>query len=256
MDGQLLAEARWRWAAASEIGTSHLKTGTRKQDAYKVFRPARDVLCAIVSDGAGSAVFGGEGASVVCRSLARQVDVWFANHSGLPVDEQLHDWMDVIRDRLGAAAGRRSIARRQFAATLVTFIATPQQTLTMQVGDSPLVARFNGAWRPLCWPENGEFASTTYFVTDDPQPRLHIGRFEDPFDAFALFSDGLDGIALEHATQSAYPRFLDPMIKPVDDSASSGRILGLSTALGNYLSGKSICERTDDDKTLVLISRK
>jgi len=85
------------------------------------------------------------------------------------------------------------------------------QVLALQIGDSALVARKAGVWEAICWPENGEFASTTYFVTDDPEVRLHTYRFDREHDAFALFSDGLESVALEQATQQPFARFFDPI---------------------------------------------
>jgi hypothetical protein len=74
------------------------------------------------------------------------------------------------------------------------------------------------------------------------------------YDAFAAFSDGIDSIALHHANQEPHARFFDPMIKPVDQALERGRLTSLSAALGRYLDGAAICERTDDDKALVLVS--
>ncbi len=44
------------------------------------------------------------------------------------------------------------------------------------------------------------------------------------------------------------------MIKPVDHAGEAGKLANLSAALGRYLDSPAICERTDDDKTLVLVS--
>jgi len=45
------------------------------------------------------------------------------------------------------------------------------------------------------------------------------------------------------------------MIKPIEDASGLGRLRDLSAALARYLDGPRVCDRTDDDKTLVLISR-
>ncbi len=255
MGGPLPANPRWRWAAASRIGTSHQRSGTRKQDAYGV-RLSPRALCTVVSDGAGSASHGGEGASLVCRHLILAFRDWFSDHDQLPGDEVIRCWIDELRDRLSAAAARRDLTRRQFAATLVMLVVFKDELLTLQIGDSALVGRQNGVWEALCWPENGEFASTTYFVTDDPEPRLRLFRTQCTYDAFALFSDGLESVALEQATQQPYARFFDPMIKAIDGADGGGRLVGLSEALAHYLDSQRLCERTDDDKTLILISRR
>lgn len=256
MGGPLPADRRWRWAAASRIGTSHLRLGTRKQDAYGVRLSAR-ALCAVVSDGAGSASHGGEGASLVCRHFLLAFKGWLAEYSQLPDEETVRRWMDGLRDRLSATASHRGLTGRQFAATLVMLVIWDDQVMTLQVGDSALMGRkSDGSWKALCWPENGEFASTTYFVTDDPKARLHVTRRSLEHDAFALFSDGLEAIALDHSTQQPFARFFDPMFRAVDEASGMGRLASLSAALGQYLDSPRLCERTDDDKTLILISAR
>lgn len=144
--------------------------------------------------------------------------------------------------------------RRDFAATLVMLVVQNDQLLALQIGDSALVARRAGVWEAICWPENGEFASSTYFVTDDPEVRLRIAKLPLQYDAFALFSDGIENLALDHATVQPYARFFEPMMRPVDQAQESGRLAKLSIALGQYLDSAAVCDRTDDDKTLVLLS--
>lgn len=245
----------WRWAAASEIGTSHIRNGVRLQDAYAVSIVGDDCIFAIVSDGAGSAEFSAFGAWLVCRSLTVRFRDWLRTNSELPNDELLFEWIDEIRDRITVIAERRGSTPRQFASTLAAVIATPTETLTLHVGDSAVVGRRGEEWDVMCWPENGEYASTTYFVTDDPEPRLNITRHPREHEAFALFSDGVGDLALSHSEQTASPQFFNPMMRPVDNASDIGRLPELSAKLRTYLAGSAICERTDDDKTLVLISR-
>lgn len=244
----------WRWAAASEIGTSHIRNGVRLQDAYAVSTIGDDCIFAVVSDGAGSAEFSAFGAWLVCRSLTVRFRDWFRKNSGLPNDEVIAEWIDEIRDRIAAIASRRETTPRQFASTLAAVVSTPDETLTLQIGDSAVVGRCNEEWDVLCWPQNGEYASTTFFVTDDPEPQLNIARCAREYDAFALFSDGVGDLALSHSEQTASPQFFAPMLRPVDNAQSVGRLPELSAKLRTYLAGPAICERTDDDKTLILIS--
>src|SRR3546814_9185529 len=61
-------------------------------------------------------------------------------------------------------------------------------------------------------------ASTTYFVTDDPQPKLRIARHFDGHDAVAVFSDGIENLVIDNATGAASPGFFGPMVRPLDRS--------------------------------------
>lgn len=244
----------WRWAAASVIGTSHIRNGDRLQDAYAVSVIGDDSIFAVVSDGAGSAKFGAFGASLTCRFLSVRFREWLRENSELPSDELLSNWIDELRDQISTIADRRESKPRQFASTLAAILISPNEVLTLHIGDSAVVARNGEEWDVLCWPENGEYASSTYFVTDEPSARMNIARQPRKHNAFALFSDGVGDLALAHQEQAAHPQFFEPMMRPVDAAEDQGRLSDLSTKLVTYLAGPSVCERTDDDKTLVLIS--
>ena len=244
----------WRWAAASVIGTSHIRSGDRLQDAYAVSAIRDNLIFAVVSDGAGSAKFSAYGAWIVCRLLKVRFRNWLAIDEGLPDNETLTNWIDDLRDRISAIAEQRGTVPRQFAATLAALLISPSDVLAIHIGDSAIVGRRGSDWDVICWPENGEYASSTYFVTDDPITHLNIVRQPQQFNAFALFTDGVGDLALSHLEQKAHPRFFGPMIRPVDDSNGTGRLLELSGKLEAFLAGPSVCERTDDDKTLVLLS--
>lgn len=257
MDGRLQdKQINWRWAAASAIGTAHIHSQTRLQDAYAVQSIDGVGMLAILADGAGSAEFGAQGAWMVCRYLVLQFRQWFEEQKELPTDETLLQWIGDLRGKISTSAEVRGTDSRQFAATLAVIVITSDAIITLQVGDSAIVARNNGEWDVLCWPENGEYASTTYFITEEPEPRLTISREERIHDGFALFSDGIGELALSFADRSAYAQFLDPMMRPVDALQTSGRDRDLSQKLQLFLESPRVCDRTDDDKTLILISGK
>ena len=244
----------WRWAAASEIGTSHIRAGSNLQDAYAVSVVGDGYVFAVVSDGAGSATFGGYGAWLVCRFLTVRFREWLRDNPGLPSEELLVDWIENLRNLISVIAERRGSCSRQFAATLAAVLLAPEEVITMHIGDSAVVGRRGSMWDVICWPQSGEYASTTYFVTDDPGPRLNIARLPRDYNAFALFSDGVGELALSHLDHTAHTRFLEPMMRPVDAAVIAGHLTELSKKLKEYLASPTVCDRIDDDKTLVLIS--
>ena len=248
----------WTYAHASVRGTSHVRAGTRLQDARKCFLVERSnsgqCFCAIVSDGAGSADYGGEGASIVCRTLGERSRASLSLSDALPTDEEIWAWIDEVRDRIHLAASNRESQARQFAATLVMVVATKSEILSIHIGDGAIVARNRetSAWCLISGPQNGEYASTTFFVTDDPAPALRILRQPNQFDALAAFSDGIENLVLDGATHAPAGSFFGPMARPLESATVTGHVESLSKGLAVFLGSDRVNDRTDDDKTLVM----
>jgi hypothetical protein len=145
---------------------------------------------------------------------------------------------------------------RNFAATLVAAVALPSGITVCHIGDGACTARRQGQqnWEVASWPAHGEYASTTFFVTDDPQPALRFTYWDGEFSDLAIFSDGLERLALDFANSSAFNRFFDPMSAPLG-SLPPGRGRALSCHRREFLGGAKVAERTDDDKTLIVAKK-
>ncbi|CAN5459632.1 protein-serine/threonine phosphatase PphC [soil metagenome] len=246
----------WTWAAASCRGTSHVARNVRRQDAFSCSYGANGgkALIAVVSDGAGSAQMGGEGASLICRTLITQARQFDFSQSELPSDENLWNWIYAARERISQAAQIRCLRPRDFAATVILMISTGESTLVAHIGDGSAVAHCGetSEWTALSWPSQGQYASSTFFLTDDPEPKLNISRLNTPVTALAIFSDGVERLALDMAAQKPFKPFFDGMIRPVISTAAEGFDQKLSQQLSTYLNSDAVNARTDDDKTLIL----
>ncbi len=255
-----MMQSSWTWAAACRRGLSHENADLRLQDAFKCFvGPSESSpLVIIVSDGAGSAAFGGEAASVICRAVTVFARKYFSSTNTLPTDELLQSWLDDIRDLLSAAAARRDLAPRDFAATLIVFISSGVESVVLHVGDGCAVIKDadTSSWIALGWPFHGEYASTTAFVTDEPQPNLSIVRHVGQICAASVFSDGLERLALDLKARQPFVPFFESVIAPVAGSTSLGKDVELSNKLDTFLGCDGINSRSDDDKTLVLAVRR
>jgi hypothetical protein len=250
----------WTWAAARCRGVSHERAGLPVQDAFVCVAPAvpgRPIV-AVVSDGAGSASHGGRGASLVCRTLCSHARQHFATGGSLPDADHLHSWLQAARERIAAIAGRRQLLPRNFAATLVAVVSDGTDTLALHVGDGCAVIRDAASrrWSALSWPDHGEYASTTYFVTDEPAPRARIARYAGEISGLALFSDGLEQLVLDLRAQTPHTPFFDSMIAPVARSRAKAKDRELSRQLLKFLDGDAVNSRTEDDKTLILAVRR
>lgn len=214
------------------------------------------VLAAVISDGAGSAPKAEAGARLVCTGFLRAVRDHCGQGHGIEDadDDTIRDWMDATRERINVFASREHVSPRDCAATLVAVLAGPRNALIIHVGDGAAVVREEGSpdWIVPSWPFHGEYASTTAFVTDDPEPRLSIERLPVRIDQIAVFSDGLERLVLDHAQKTAFTPFFDRILSPLSASKVIGHDRSLSCALRSYLDSHPVCERTDDDKSLIL----
>lgn len=212
-----------------------------------------NTLCAVTSDGAGTASHGGEGASLICRFFGRRILDHVSSKNTLPTDEDLWNWLDEVRDLIGHCAQKRRVIPRNFAATLISITTDGNTTLVAHIGDGNAVARNaeTGEWFCLSWPDQGEYASVTYFLTDE-LIHLHIHRFAVKIDAVASFSDGIERLALDFARKVPYQPFFNKMIAPLSRSKAVGKDLELSRHLSDFLTSEGVNSRTDDDKTLIL----
>jgi hypothetical protein len=178
----------------------------------------------------------------------------FLSFVELPSDAEIATWFDTTRDLIGAVALRHSRELRDFAATSVSVISIGSQTVIAHVGDGCAVLREadSGRWIAPSWPRNGEYAATTYFVTDADELQLRITRVQSGISAFAVFSDGIERLALNFAAREPSQKFFDKIAAPICASPIKGRDANLSRSLKAYLGGSTVNDRTDDDKSLVV----
>lgn len=233
-----------------------MRSSTRMQDAHvcAVVPGNKEVFVSVVSDGAGSATFGGQGASLSCRIISQAAIGHLRLAGGLPSNFQIEDWVDGARDRIIAAALRRSLAPRDFASTLIVSISDGTESVIAHVGDGCTVLRDRASaqWTAPSWPAHGEYASTTHFLTDEPTVQLRITRHLAPIDALVSFTDGLERLALDFVSGKPFAPFFLTMTRSIFQLPRPGRDRTISKQLALYLDSESINQRTDDDKTLVI----
>lgn len=248
--------SHWTWAAASSRGTSHARSGERRQDAFACSTPAgnNSPLIAVLCDGAGSARMGGEGAALVARIVASRARERCRAGLGTLPDDVVWSWVTEARDHVARAASKRDLTARDFATTMICVISDGSETLVAHVGDGAVVVRDAGdkAWHVIAWPSHGEYASTTYFVTDEPQPKLILYRRSGLISALVAFTDGLERLALDFGTGQAHAPFFQGILGPVAGSETVCRDHKLCAALARYLESDAVNARTDDDKTLLV----
>jgi len=238
---------------------SHLRMGSPCQDRLACAVLANGGLVAVVSDGAGSAPEGGgRRISSPCRpsstgsgSLSRGRPV---RSCSLPSrDAALH-----ARDAVLARAVAEGEEAASYAATLLALVDTPDGGAALQIGDGVIVVGEEGEeWRWMFWPERGEYANTTRFLTDDDAAdRVRVARLPGRPTDVAIMTDGLQSLALHYASESVHEPFFQGMFQPLHGSSGSGEVPALSASLEGFLSSERVRTRTDDDVSLILATRR
>nr|WP_205299236.1 PP2C family serine/threonine-protein phosphatase [Paraburkholderia sp. Cy-641] len=249
----------WAVIGASVVGSSHSHSSDPCQDScfYHVTVDATGAsyLVALAADGAGSAKFGEIGSEIACetggQTLLAKVE---RSGEGAFSPSLASSVLDAVRAKIESAATERGATTRDLACTLLGAIIGPTQATYFQVGDGAIVARRDDALSPVFWPESGEYANMTYFVTDANAAEHLRCETRDTTDEVALFTDGLQRLALVFATQTVHEPFFQPMFRALRAS-SDDQTDELCAALKRFLAGDAINERTDDDKTLILATR-
>lgn len=261
-----VSSGRWRYAKASVIGTSHEKTSIPCQDRVfcDVFRlqpSGEELLAAFVSDGAGSASRAEVGAALACATFC---DLVSSNSADEGTEFLLSDsfpflWLKEFQNRVAQIATDEGISTRDFACTAVAVLAVRHTATFFQIGDGAIVLSAPGDpdYGLMFWPDRGEYENVTHFATQiDAADHLQALTGEAvSVEEVAVFSDGLQRLALNYNDRSAHTPFFSPLFTFLRNSAE-GECSETSDALSKFLSSSRVNARTDDDKSLILATRR
>ena len=251
----------WRCAGASVAGSSHEKSLSPCQDAHRaeVIATVRgEILVLAVSDGAGSAARSEQGSRLACDVAIEEVQRWLANDPALEQasEDHLHRLFDRCAERIVARATVLEIAPRELACTLLLAVVGPSRALFAQLGDGAIVADHRGVLTAMTWPQHGEFANTTFFITDaGDRAELQTAIIEDDVTEVAAFTDGIELMTLQLAERRVHEPFFAPLLETVRSLKPSDRE-DADRSLGDFLTSPRVRQIADDDLTLVLASRR
>lgn len=248
----------WKVVSASVVGTAHQIKGESCQDFCLVARYQTadniEYLIALVADGAGSAKFGKHGAEFVCREGQRLIEAMLVNNATPDAvnRECIIKLISELRLCLSEYAASHQNPIRDYACTLLIAIVGPQFGVFAQIGDGGIVASRDGVLELVLWPEIGEYINETNFLTDEKSlNHIQYAYWNTHPLELALFSDGLQRLALVYETRTVHAPFFTPMLAVMRNTELAG-IDSLNEQLANFLGSQRINDRTDDDKTLIL----
>lgn len=242
----------WRVVGTSVIGESHLK-GQRPCQDYSDYLRCRiggdPALVIGVSDGAGSAAYSQLGSQEAIGALLRQVAA-----SVRPIAdirrEDVQAWIANALAHLNYVADRERIKTKEMACTALVAILGKQHAVFAQIGDGAWIAEANGIIGAVTWPQTGEFANETKFITSpDALDSLQFTSCPTRLTSVAGFTDGIQALGLNLAAKAVHAGFFRPMFAALGECDDETSLL---SPLISFLSSDRVNERTDDDKTLIL----
>ncbi|MCA9234051.1 MAG: protein phosphatase 2C domain-containing protein [Planctomycetales bacterium] len=239
-------------------GPSHEASGAPCQDSAwvdVVDTPAGGCLVAGVADGAGSARFSDEGSSTTCKIIAENVVSHLKTDpqlAGLQRDVVLQ-WCDQTRRTLQEMSRDRGCEVREFATTLCVAIVAETRSAFFQIGDGAIILGSHDAFGVVFWPQSGEYANSTNFLTaDNFESHLECVKVERSFTDVALLTDGMERMGLHFSSKTPYLPFFTPLLNTLR-AADDSQILG--EELRRFLQSDSVRNRSDDDKTIIVATR-
>ena len=248
--------SRWRVVGAAAPGTSHTRVGLPCQDAL-VYQAGENSLLVALSDGAGTAERSQSGAQAAVQAALASLTI--SLDGSLPVDQAA--WQEALcaafvdaRSALQSLAEFEQQPLRAYAATLILAIATADRLAVAQLGDGAVVAGESPDQLFLVnRPQRGEYANETYFLTqEDALEHVQVSVNERAVNSLAVMSDGLTRLALRLPAQVPYLPFFQPLFAfathAEEEQIAAGHLL-------EFLNSERVCDRTDDDKSLVLAVR-
>jgi hypothetical protein len=223
----------------------------------------RHVLLAVACDGAGSASRSLDGATLAVDRFLRDFGD-ASRRSGLDgiTKEFVEDWLSRVRFEIQDRAETHDLSPREFACTILGAVVGHDRAAFFQIGDGAIVVSNRGepddyGW--VFWPQHGEFANQTNFITQDHALEVLEFELEERcVDEIAMFTDGIERLVLDLQEKTAHAPFFRTLfgwLVKTEPVAVGGEIPA-SEVISRYLGLKQINDKTDDDKTLILASRR
>ena len=238
----------WKLVYGSVRGTSHATSGQPCQD-FCVGSLVGSTLAAACSDGAGSAELSHLGSKA---AVERFMEVAGPSESA-PERSAIEAWVDAARESVLEEAATQGVVPRQLACTLLVALVGGDWAVFAQIGDGVIVFNGDKGYEMAFWPDNGEYANTTRFLTDDDyRKHLRIEFVSRRVSELAVMTDGLQMLALDFKGARVHDRFFEPLFRTVRDNPDEE---ALRTSLLDFMDSKRVNDRTDDDKTLLLATR-
>lgn len=240
---------------ASVQGAGHARADLPCQDAHG-WRVVRPGICCAVADGLGSAARAEEGSRIAVaaalEALVKSSEAGPGWETPNALEESVRKAFRDARHALELQCDASS-SLGDLATTLLVAVVTDNATAIGQIGDGGIVGRWeSGELAAFSAPTLGEYVNEVEPLTSsNALERITIRSWPMAARDVALFSDGLQTLAMNLATGLPFSPFFEPFFNiPIAEEADVW-----SERLFQFLLSERVCKRTEDDKTLVVAKR-
>ena len=250
----------WKYALASVIGTSHLDSNTTKQDFCLVEKKninGVNYLFSAVADGAGSAKFSDKSSSYICRLFIRKAEKWLNENDISTLNKEVVlSWFLHFQNVLNRVVRIYHIdSIKEFATTLLFALLSEKGNIFVQIGDGVIAKGDINDLNCVFEPQHGEYINTTYFATEKNISERFMFEFNsDKIKRLVMHTDGIEIISFNFALKKPHINFFNPIFAMLDEFNKSGLDKNTSEFIYGFLDCERVKQKTDDDKTMVIIS--
>lgn len=238
----------WTTTGASVKGTSHEQQGTECQDAHAYHHDDQTLILAI-ADGAGSATHGGTGALLATTAATSYLAGALGRRRAPRVLKRvLQQTVEHTRRAIEQTAIARGHDVKHYATTFLAAVLQRDYIGIIQMGDGAIIIQDgDGTLRVLTTQQEREYVNEVTFLTCSTyhdELRISVLRARR-LRAVCLVTDGVETLSVRRATNTPHPGFFNPLL---NNPVSPEQLVALLTSPG-------ACDRSDDDKTILLATK-
>jgi hypothetical protein len=254
MGNSLMSSSKaWRVAGVAVPGLRHVTKNKPCEDAIAVKVLPNQVFLAVLADGAGSAEEAETGARVASQAVLTHLaqELLDPDQSEEKVFAIFKAAVALAKSKVEAVANEAKRMPRAYASTLLMCAASADWTAAAQIGDgAALLETETREWRTLTKPCVDEYLNETVFLqAENVLEKLQTTFWKGKARHIALFSDGLQLLALKMPEGTAHAPFFAPLFKFLAGCEDSAEI---EAQLKEFLRSPRVSARTDDDLSLIL----
>lgn len=250
----------WKYAHASVIGTSHVNDKKAKQDFCLVEEKVINgvsYLFSAVADGAGSAKYSDASSKYLCKLFIRKIKHWLIDNEINTLErDTILSWFIRFQNVIKRAVKFYKIdSIKEFATTFLFAVLSGKGNIFVQIGDGIIAKGNSDELKCIFLPQNGEYLNATFFATEKNISENFMFEYNsDTIERLVMHTDGIELISFNFALQKPHVGFFNPIFNQLIESHTIGFNQDVSDFISDFLNCERVNNRTDDDKTLVVIT--